>query len=211
MKNKINLLFSLFAVLFILTLPFHPYSWSFLPKAIPALIAASACIFLLKKRSDALPMGLGFLFCMAGDIFLDLDRELYFVQGLASFLMGHIMFLIMFIRKFNYTRAGALKAGGIVIYIIVISFVLIPHLGTLFIPVTAYMLVIGAMGISAAFVKTCKPYIFIGSSIFILSDSIIAITKFLWTFDHRIYFIISLYFTALFFIQYGVIKEFGRT
>ena len=92
---------------------------------------------------------------MAEDIFLDLNRELYFVQ------------------------------------------------------VVAYMVVIGIMGITAAFIKTELPYIFIGASLFVFSDSIIAISKFLYPFQASPYFIMFFYFSSLFFIQFGARKEFA--
>ncbi len=208
MKNKINLLFIVSAVLFISTLPFHPYPFSYIIKAIPALVSAIACLFLINRRSDALLMGTGFLFCMAGDIFLDLNREVFFVQGLASFLAGHIFFSILFIRKFNYSLSNTIKAGFVLIYIVSLAFVLIPHLGHLFIPVIAYMCVIGIMGISAAFFKAKSPIVFIGTSLFVFSDSIIAVSKFLWPFQASLYFIIFFYFSALFFIQFGILKEY---
>ncbi len=210
MKNKINVFFIVFALFFILTLPFKPYPFSYLIKAVPALLSSFACFFIIKERSDALLMGTGFLFCMAGDIFLDLNRELYFVQGLASFLVGHIFFSILFILKFHYSLTNAVKAFFVLIYIIVLASVLLPHLGSLFIPVVAYMIIIGIMGLSAAFVKSKSPYIFIGASLFVFSDSIIAVSKFLWPFKASLYFIMFFYFSSLFFIQFGALKEYGN-
>ena len=211
MRSKTNLFFIIFAFLFILSLPFHPYPFSYLIKAVPALLSSIACIFMIKNRTDALLLGTGFLFCMAGDIFLDLNRELFFVQGLGSFLAGHIFFSILFIRKFNYSFSNALKASFVLLYIIILSFIMIPHLGSLLIPVVAYIVVIGIMGITAAFVKSKLPYIFIGASLFVFSDSIIAVSKFLYPFNASPYFIMFFYFSSLFFIQLGVLKEFADT
>ncbi|MCD4743775.1 MAG: lysoplasmalogenase [Desulfobacteraceae bacterium] len=208
-KNKINPLFITFALLFILTLPFHPYPFCYLIKAVPAALASIGCFLIIKNRTDSLLMGIGFLFCMAGDIFLDLNRELFFVQGLGSFLAGHVFFSILFIRKFSYSFTNAIKAGFVLLYIIILAFILIPHLGSLFIPVVAYMCVIGIMGISAAFLKNASPYIFIGASLFVFSDSIIALTKFLFPFQASHYFIMFFYFSAIFFIQFGALKEYG--
>jgi uncharacterized membrane protein YhhN len=210
MKTKLNLFFLIFACLFILSLQFRPYPFSYLIKAVPAMLSSIACFFLIEKRSDALLMGIGFLFCMAGDIFLDINRETLFVQGLGSFLAGHVLFLIVFIRKFHYSSVNAIKACFVLLYLIIISFMLIPHLGKLFVPVVAYMCVIGIMGLSAAFLKTSTPYIFIGASLFVFSDSIIAISKFLWPFEASLYCIIFFYFSSLFFIQFGAVKEYGR-
>jgi len=210
MKNKINLFFIVFALVFLISISVKPYPFSYLIKAVPALLSALGCFFLLKKRSDSLLMGFGFLFCMSGDIFLDINRELFFVQGLGSFLIGHVLFALVFIRKFHYSSLNAIKALFVLIYLIVISFILIPHLGSLMIPVVAYMVVIGVMGLSAAFLKTTSPHIFIGASLFVFSDSIIAISKFLWPCEASLYFIIFFYFSSLFFIQYGAIKEYGK-
>ncbi len=211
MKNKTNLIFIIFAILFIFTLPFHPYPFSYMIKAVPALVSALACFFLIKKRSDALLMGTGFLFCMAGDVFLDINRELFFVQGLASFLAGHIFFSILFIRGFSYSFSNTMKAGLVLIYIAMLAIILIPHLGSLLIPVVAYMCVIGMMGISAAFFKAKSSHVFIGASLFVFSDSIIAVSKFLYPFKASPYFIMFFYFSALFFIQFGILKEYENT
>ena len=67
------------------------------------------------------------------------------------------------------------------------------------------------MGLSAAFLQTSSPHIFIGASLFVFSDSIIAVSKFLWPFGASPYFIMCFYFSSLFFIQFGVIKEYGKS
>ncbi len=211
MEKQINIGFIVFAFIFFITLPFHPYAHSYLIKALPAFIASMSCFCMLKKPFDALFMGMGFLLCMSGDIFLDINREVYFVQGLASFLVGHIFFSLVFARKFHYSFPKAIKACLVFIYLGILSFFIIPHLGSLLIPVTAYMFIIGIMGISACFIDVPSPYILIGASLFVFSDSIIAISKFVLPFNQSLYFIIFSYYSALFFIQYGIRKEYGKT
>jgi len=50
-----------------------------------------------KKTKFSYLITVGFLFSMFGDIILIFDGEVFFIFGLLSFLVTHIMYLIAFI------------------------------------------------------------------------------------------------------------------
>jgi uncharacterized membrane protein YhhN len=113
--------------------------------------------------------------CLAGDVFLmpAIDR---FVFGLASFLLGHLVFIILFIQ---YGLESAPLAG----IALVLAGLLIASVGQVIVrgarqkdpglrtPVLAYLCVISSM---AAFGwATGLPWVIAGTTLFVVSDSIL--------------------------------------
>ncbi|WP_436793138.1 lysoplasmalogenase [Actinospongicola halichondriae] len=125
------------------------------------------------------------VFSLAGDVFLMLPKDL-FVPGLASFLVGHLAYIVG-LRSFD-TSTGGLLIGLLVVVLA------IPVLGLriakavhssdepeLLAPVIAYMAVISAMVVSAS--ATGNPVAIAGAVSFYASDALIAWTRFIA--DHR--------------------------
>jgi uncharacterized membrane protein YhhN len=116
---------------------------------------------------------------MLGDIFLMLPRDL-FVAGLASFLLGHIAYVVGFRVGGGSAAAWAFAAVGVLLVDIVLAR---PILGAvrarhrdLLVPVVAYMLVISAM-VSAA-LATGVALAIVGAVLFFSSDTLIAWNRF---------------------------------
>ena len=92
---------------------------------------------------------IGLIFCLGGDVFLALPGERMFLFGLVSFLLGHVFYAGCFFYVADlshWTWIGAcigLVAGGGVF------FWLRPHLGSMLIPVIAYIVVITVMLVGA--------------------------------------------------------------
>lgn len=116
-----------------------------------------------------------------GDFFLALkDQERFFVPGLGSFLVAHVAYLIAFLPRASMPGAAALlaivavlaAAGALVL-------VLAPRLGRLRVPVFAYFAVIMAMVAAALSIREASWILGAGAVIFALSDSLIAVRKFL--------------------------------
>lgn len=118
---------------------------------------------------------------LAGDVFLMLPRDL-FVPGLASFLVGHLAYIVG-LQSFDHTAAGL--AVGLVVVLLAI-----PILGLrianavrsgeepeLLAPVVAYMAVISAMVVSAS--ATGNLVAIAGAVSFYASDALIAWTRFI--------------------------------
>ncbi|WP_136466490.1 lysoplasmalogenase [Flagellimonas onchidii] len=120
------------------------------------------------------------VFCLIGDIFL--LREEYFVLGLCSFLIGHVLFTTGFVKlggfQFRWTSLIVLIGIGAGLF-----FWLRPGLGPFELPVGIYVIVIVLMawqGTSLFLKQGQKAYALIGIAVllFMFSDAIIAINKF---------------------------------
>ena len=118
--------------------------------------------------------------CLLGDIFLlhSVDR---FVPGLASFLLGHVVFVVLF---FQYGLTSTTLAG----IAIVLAALLAGSVGRVIVagaaradaalrtPVLAYLLVISAMGVFGW--ATGRWWVVVGSVLFVASDSVLGWGRF---------------------------------
>ena len=202
LNRIIYTLFFCFAITFIATLNFRPYPGDFIIKAIPVLSLALLAFLKIPGMRGKL-LGIGFLFSDMGDILLELNRTEYFVFGLGAFLIAHIFYITVFIRRPVFNRQKSAIVLAIIIYGLILSKILIPLLGTMMIPVVTYLIVILFMGISASLGANNHFFIIIGACLFILSDSIIAVNKFLTPVPFSSFWIMTIYYSAQFFIMNG--------
>jgi uncharacterized membrane protein YhhN len=157
-------------------------------------------------------------FSWIGDvILLFADKgELYFIFGLVSFLIAHLLFIILFIKQ-NSEKIHKKKTLYWVGFILVLAYllgmllVLIPKLGSLKFAVGIYAITISLMllqSIKGCFdwKKKAKYLILIGAIFFVSSDSILAINKFHSPLSNASFFIMITYLIAQFFITFGILK-----
>jgi len=157
----------------------------------------------------------GLFFGWLGDIFLMLPNK--FLFGLAAFLIGHILYVIAFIRQtspFALTRDKLyiLVAGFLAVYSYYFYTILAPSLGVEKYPVIAYIIVIALMGL---FSYTRKHHtntssfllIFLGALLFIVSDSILAANKFVAYIANSGLMIMCTYMLAQYAITLGAIVD----
>lgn len=118
--------------------------------------------------------------CLGGDIALMpvIDK---FVVGLASFLLGHLVFIVLFVQY----GLDSPRLGGLAI---LVTCVMIMSIGNLIVrgaatqdpalktPVTAYLLVISTM--TAFGWATGEPWVIAGTTLFVLSDAILGWRQF---------------------------------
>ncbi|NQU35239.1 MAG: lysoplasmalogenase [Bacteroidetes bacterium] len=123
----------------------------------------------------------GLFFSLIGDIFLMLKSD-KFVQGLVSFLIAHIFFIIAFSSGFGpYLEISYLIPAAI--YTIIFLWILLPKTGKLMIPVTVYALVLlvflwQATGRFYYLAGSSALLSFLGAILFVTSDSILGYTRF---------------------------------
>lgn len=120
------------------------------------------------------------LLCLGGDIALMpvVDK---FVLGLTSFLLGHVVFIVLFVQY----GLDAPRLGGLAI---LLAAVLVMSVGNIIVrgaatkdralkqPVTAYLLVISTM--SAFGWATGSIWVIVGSTLFVISDSVLGWREF---------------------------------
>ena len=119
-------------------------------------------------------------FSWLGDLLLMLPGEDFFMGGLAAFLSAHICYIWIFSREATYHPLRVLP------FLMYVALLLAGPLNgklpeNLQIPVYSYVVVITTMGIVASLRSTQRPgyeLILIGSILFILSDSFLALNKF---------------------------------
>ena len=156
----------------------------------------------------------GLLFSMAGDIFLMLPSD-RFIQGLASFLIGHLFYIAAFTygRRF---RVSPWVPATFACYGVLIFLVLRPNLGDVTVPVAVYIVVILAMGWQAwerrGVLGTSGAMLaLVGAILFIISDSILALNKFGFPFYIGRFLNLATYFAAQWCMSLSIPrKRFGR-
>jgi uncharacterized membrane protein YhhN len=185
-----------------------------------AFFITEASAFTTKDNSAYIKLMCGALiFSFLGDIFLVKDGSLNFMLGLASFLIAHIFYILLFYRisPFNDKSSLLFWVSGIVIlsYIVILNYLF--HLQAtaqgLLLPVMLYSFILGAMLFTAVNVNNAvmrpKPfafYIAAGAVSFVASDSMLAFNKFYLTTPLSGSYIMLTYCLAQFFIVTGVVK-----
>ena len=158
------------------------------------------------------------LFCWAGDVLLMFteNNELFFLLGLASFLIGHIFYMLTFNKMADKNSIG--KPLQPLFYLIPLLFalslliVLFPNLGEMKVPVIAYATVISLMCVAAMrrWQRTDTPSfitVLTGAVLFIFSDALIAINKFHTPFNLASLLIMITYIAAQYLIITGLLKH----
>lgn len=165
------------------------------------------------------------LFSLAGDTALMFEpaNSSFFIIGLAAFLISHIFYILSYrqyqheavsdelqgIQKMRFAFPVVLAGSGLVV-------VLYPVLGDLRFPVIIYALVIVIMVLNALFrygrtlLKSFR-MVFAGAIAFMISDSILAVNKFLDPINSAGLLIMVTYITAQFLIIEGLCAHFTPT
>jgi uncharacterized membrane protein YhhN len=117
---------------------------------------------------------------LLGDVFLMLPRDL-FAGGLASFLLGHVAYIVGLVSApLNWAAFGAAAVGVAVIApgvgVPVVRGVIGSGKRELVGPVVAYMLVLSAMFVCA--LATLNPLAGLGAGLFFCSDAVLAWNRF---------------------------------
>ncbi|HPD56692.1 MAG TPA: lysoplasmalogenase [Smithellaceae bacterium] len=194
------------AVIFMIVKIFVPdFTASFVIKVIPALtLAAAICFTGRLALSQKIAMLAGALFCGAGDVILDIDRVRLFVPGLAAFLLGHVGFIILFWMRRVSKSPRRIWIIPVLLFSLAMAFVLVPKLGSLLVPVMLYLVVITLMTM-LAIVADVRPLAAVGAFVFMLSDAMIALAKFVFNGHPSPLFTIPVYFTGLFLLGFGIL------
>jgi uncharacterized membrane protein YhhN len=138
---------------------------------------------------------------VCGDILLDLSYANIFIFGLVAFLVAHLFYTVLF---FRYAKSpdefGKVTIAGLAIFAGVMMWVFRGIAPALYGPVVLYILVIVTMSVGSLLVPCKNRLLFWGAIIFIASDVILAINKFLLAIPYGRIINISLYFIAQFII-----------
>ncbi|HEY8399172.1 MAG TPA: lysoplasmalogenase [Flavihumibacter sp.] len=140
------------------------------------------------KQSNRWLVYLAIVASWLGDLFLMQQGSGYFMAGLASFLLAHVFYIVIFRQLIDRDKPVRRKTGwiiGIVIYVILLIYWLFQHMDNgLKIPVLVYALTIAGMLLLAIQVDTERRSSLLvpGAILFVVSDSLLAINKFVQPF-----------------------------
>ena len=173
-----------------------------------------------RKKIFTIPVLLAFFFSWMGDNFLMFSgmNELFFFAGVGGFFLAQLSYIYIFSRYSEENRRGYLRKKPwlitfFLLYVGGIYIVLLPGLEGIMKPVIlVYALSLMAMSMMALNRRgRVNPpsfrYVFAGSILFLLSDSMIAINKFSMEFSLAGFWIMITYISAQYLIMRGLVYE----
>jgi uncharacterized membrane protein YhhN len=184
-----------------------------LAKPFPLLILIGALIwgFYRSGHPDvfSIIMGTGLVFGLVGDIFLIQERR-FFIPGLVSFLLGHLLYIAAFIHE---TNTIAFYGFIPVVFILAFFAIFIVKMETaakkLLPAIAVYVLALCFMSVSAFSFDLSRgagfPLFSVGALIFCLSDAALSWTLFVKETKVSNVLVLISYFIAQTIIAFGVI------
>lgn len=152
------------------------------------------------------------LFAWFGDLALMLPEQ-YFLFGVAFFFATQICYIILFQRSTVDGITSKLRPIlSYLVYAVFLFYVLLPHVGNLFFPVLIYGLSLIGMAAVARLRKGKTPdqsYVLVtlGSGLFLISDSLLALNKFVAPLSYGATAIMTTYIAAQYLITEGILKD----
>ena len=153
-----------------------------------------------------------------GDALLIGDGEIYFLLGLGSFLITHILYTLVFfqirIKDQNVSRKSIFFIAlvfGVALLFLVTG---LQNFGPLLIPVALYTFCISCMVSSAILLEKSTPsgsYVFLcmGSLLFFISDFLLALNKFaILPVPYSGFFVMLTYIAAQWFLVKGFLQHY---
>ena len=218
MKPKPNQLFFLFAIVSLLEIVFvttNNQTLRYFSKPLIIPLLATIYISYQRPRKPILKdhILLGLFFSWVGDVLLQMPN--LFVPGLLSFLTAHIFYIIYFAKtksdQHSFFKLRPIMLIAVMAYLVEFIYILWPTLGPMRIPVLIYGITISTM-LSAALWQYQKLenktalYFIIGATLFVTSDSLLALNMFKENFSMAGILIMSTYILAQLFIVLGAIR-----
>ncbi len=169
------------------------------------LILALAALAGQADRTYQTLILIGLACSLSGDVCLMLPEQprSYFIPGLVSFLIAHLFYIGAFSMGVPWTTTGWLILAPFVVFGLAVGARLWSHLGPMKGPVAAYIVVILAMGwragarIEAPDVGTADAVVaLVGAVLFIVSDLILALNRFVRPFASARATNLTTYFAA---------------
>jgi len=163
----------------------------------------------------------GMIFALMGDVCLMIQETDLFMPGLGAFLLMQLCYSRVFYRSMR--QHGSVRSSRFVglmlllfmlydtafLYLLRPAFTGKPALAGLWWPVVAYAACLSLMGLLATLQPKRPAYgrVAAGALLFILSDSLIAINKFLFPLPGSALLVMSTYAAAQYLIMTGVVHQ----
>jgi uncharacterized membrane protein YhhN len=194
-----------FSLLYIALPGLIPPEWRWLFKITPIALLLYLALTRTEGKVRAL-LGLGLVLSGIGDVLLALDG--LFVQGLVAFLLAQVTYTALFLMQFRWQTRRLPWAIMIIFYALVCTLFIVPEAGDMKVPVVAYMIAISLMAIAAGF-RSDRRYLWgaMGALIFMISDTLIAVSRFVAPFEYSGIAVMATYYVAQALICMGIIRH----
>ncbi|WP_025026713.1 lysoplasmalogenase [Caldalkalibacillus mannanilyticus] len=150
---------------------------------------------------------IGLLFSVLGDIFLMLPKD-RFIQGLISFFFAHVSYILAFLtmgahQELSLPSTILLIALAIGFFLLIASGVRRSSGRVMLVAVFFYITVITTMTLLG--LATGSPVLMAAVLFFYISDAILALNRFLYSFASSDYLIMITYYSAQFLFAYSLV------
>lgn len=184
----------------------------------PAIVLSLLLYLVFHKRANRYLkkyLGAGLLFSLLGDILLLFTESgnLFFIGGLLAFLIAHLLYIKTFyIKEAMRSKKMIIYTCILLVYACAIFYLIYPGLHELLPYVIIYMAVLLFMVLTAS---VRKPYVnsssfilvLLGALLFMISDSILALNKFMEPINYAGILIMSTYGMAQLLLVLGGIAQ----
>ena len=163
------------AALYLIAQSFSPFPMEWLVKVAPIWWLAG-CVIVQPGVPSPQVLVVAVLFGSVGDILLALGG---FIGGLGAFLVAQLLYASLFARRFKWRPERLSWALFLALWVAAVLVWVWTSLGAFKIPVLAYLAAIALMGLAAIFSRYPLWPGVLGAGTFIVSDSLIAIGRFI--------------------------------
>lgn len=177
-----------------------------MPLLVVAVVIVARPLAGVPARRSVRLLVLAIAFSWAGDLALSFAGTAAFMIGLGCFLVAHVVYIALFV---GMPRAGRRPPAWTLVYLVWFAAFLMllgPHTGVLFVPVALYGVVLGAMAATSAWHGVL---VATGGALFVLSDSVLGLGRFLPGYDFALHdlLVMSSYLAAQGLIAAGVLLK----
>ena len=200
-----------YSIIFFLNLLFFTWLTEYRVVSKPMIMASLIGFYISSAKKQSNAFLLAMIFALFGDIFLMFNGEEFFLIGLSCFLVMQLLYTITFLKdRVNDILLMIYRSLPILFISIAVIAYLWNGLGEMRIPVSVYTAAISLMVISALIRRSNMYWYFpvvIGVILFMISDALIAVSKFGPSFNGIEYGVMATYMLAQYLIVRGMIEK----
>ena len=200
-----------YSIIFFLNLLFFTWLTEYRVVSKPMIMASLIGFYISSAKKQSNAFLLAMIFALFGDIFLMFNGEDFFQIGLSCFIVMQVLYTFTFLKdRVNEIRSMIYRSLPVIFVSIAVINYLWDGLGEMRIPVAIYTAAISMMVISALIRRSNVTWylpVVTGVLLFMVSDALIALSKFGPTFTGIEYGVMATYMLAQYLIVRGMIEK----